>query len=210
MKLGRIFTGLVVPVFFLAGCATNVSTLTPDLSMCRGNNNPESTKSVYIKSVTDGREFSDKARQAYMPTWSNDGSYEEARAVGRKRNGFGKAMGGLVLPEGMPATAVVKQTLTQALVDNGYKVVEKESDVTSDTKVLDVKMPTFWSWMNPGFWNIRLTTDIEAEVSGYQEETVRVKGKYGEGFQLGTESNWLEVLNAAIRKFYEDAKNKLK
>lgn len=210
MKLGRIFAGAVFPALFLAGCATNVSTLTPDLSMCQGNNNPDAIKSVYIKSVTDGREFSDNARQAYMPTWSNDGSYEEARAIGRKRNGFGKAMGGLVLPEGMPATTVVKQTLTQAFVDNGYKVVENEADVTNETKVVNVKMPTFWSWMNPGFWNIRLTTDIEADVSGYQEEIVRVKGKYGEGFQLGTESNWLNVLNQAIRKFYEDAKSKLK
>lgn len=210
MKIRYILAGLLLPVMFLSGCATNVSTLEPDLSMCAGQNNAtETAQTVFIKNVTDERVFAANAR-ADMPTWSNDGSYEEERAIGRKRNGFGKAMGGLVLPEGMPATSVVKEVLTQAFSDNGYRVVKQETEVTDETRVVNVKMPKFWSWMTPGFWQIHLSSNIEADVSGFNKEAVKIKGRYTEGFQTGVESNWLTVLNQAIKNFYEDAKAKLK
>lgn len=204
---------LAVPAFFLlllSGCATNVSTLEPDLSAFPGKSDPAAIKTAYIKSVVDARVFNDNAPQAYMPTWSNDGTQEEARAVGRKRNTFGKAMGGIVFPENMPATSVVKTTLTQALIDNGYRVIETEAEVTPETKVIDVRMNQFWSWMNPGFWQLTLTCDIKTDVTQKNAEPLILEGEYHEGFQAATESNWLTVINQAIRNFYEDAKAKLK
>lgn len=199
-----------VAVLLLSGCATNVSTLEPDLAAYPAKSDSAAVKSAYIKNVTDGRIFSENAPQADMPTWSNDGTHEEARAVGRKRNSYGKAMGGIVFPEHMPVTSVVKTTLTQALIENGYRVVETDSEVTPDTKILEVRVNKFWSWMNPGFWQIKLSCDIEANVSPKDAEQVTVVGEYHEGFQTGTESNWLSVINRAIHNFYEDAKTKLK
>lgn len=64
--------------------------------------------------------------------------------------------------------------------------------------------------MTPGFWQIHLSSNIEADVSGFNKEAVKIKGRYTEGFQTGVESNWLTVLNQAIKNFYEDAKAKLK
>lgn len=92
MKIRYVLAGLLLPVMFLSGCATNVSTLEPDLSMCAGQNNAtETAQTVFIKNVTDERVFAANAR-ADMPTWSNDGSYEEER-LEEKEMASGKQWG---------------------------------------------------------------------------------------------------------------------
>lgn len=209
MKSTIILSLAVVSVMLLSGCATSISTLDPDLSAYPGKSDPAAEKTVYIKTVEDMRLFADNADTPEEPTWAN-GSQEEARAIGRKRNVYGKALGGLVLPEGMPATSVIKTTLTQALIENGYKVVESESEVAQDTKVFDVRMNKFWSWVNVGFWSIKLSSNIEAVLVDNNMQTVRVEGNYAEHFQTGSESNWLKVLNQTIKNFFIDAKTKLK
>ena len=209
--LNKFLLCAVVPVALLSGCATNVSTLNPDLSMCTEiNNNPSSDTSVFIQSVSDERVFAENAPSADMPTWSNDGTHEEDRAIGRKRNGFGMALGGIVLPQGITATSIVERALSQAFKDNGYYVIKNAAEVNNNTKIIDIKMTQYWSWMNPGAFTITLTSDIKADVTGYSSEPVNVHGNYSENFAFGTESSWLKVINQAIKNFLEDARNKLK
>ena len=93
------------------------------------------------------------------------------------------------MPEGMPATSVVKEVLTQAFSDNGYRVVKQETEVTDETRVVNVKMPKFWSWMTPGFWQIHLSSNIEADVSGFNKEAVKIKGRYTLNFPKNLHSN---------------------
>lgn len=201
-----------VATLALTGCVTNVSTLSPDTKFVDAAQKEKaelSTKTAFIRKVVDERKFRTNAAPD-KPTWSNDGSHEEGRAIGRKRNSFGKALGGFVLPAGFTAADVVRKTLGEVLTANGYKVLGSEGDVKPETKVIDVDMTQFWMWMNPGFWQLTLSADINSTVRQEGAEPVNVKGEYHEGFQVGTDSNYLTVLNTALRTFYEDAVEKLK
>ena len=200
-----------VSVILLTGCAASVSTIEPDLSAYSARSDVAAAKTAFIRTVNDRRVFSANASSPDQPTWSNDGTKEEARAIGRKRHGYGMAMGGLVLPQGMTAAGVVKKTLTQALIENGYKVVESEAEVTPGTYVIDVEMNKFWSWMNPGLLGFTLSANVGADVADKNARTVHIEGRYSEGgFQTFMDSNWLKVLNQALKNFFEDAKAKLK
>ena len=181
----------------LSGCAMNVSTIEPDLRAFTLENKPSATATVFIREVKDKRVFAENGR-AYMPTWSNDGTHEEARAVGRKRNSFGRAEGGLVLPEGMPATEVFKKALAQALVDDGYKVVKDPSEVTDQTRVLDVNMDQFWCWAQLGTWTFSLHGDVVAKVRSGEEEPLTVQSHAVRRTIAATDGGWLNVLNDAI------------
>ena len=200
----------ILAALMLSGCATSVSTLDPDLSAFTLQNNEAATKTAYIRSVKDKRVFAENA-PANMPTWSNDGSHEEARAVGRKRTGFGRASGGLVLPEGQTAAGVVKSALSQALIDNGYKVIDDKDQVTEETRVLDVDMDQFWNWIQMGFWTLAVNGDMKAKVqSAGQQEPVTVEAHVTRRSVAVTDNSWLRVLNETIQKFYQDARDKLK
>lgn len=199
----------ILGAMLLSGCAMNVSTIEPDMRAFTLENKPSATATVFIREVKDKRVFAENGR-AYMPTWSNDGTHEEARAVGRKRNSFGMAEGGLVLPEGMPATEVVKKALSQALIDDGYKVVQNPSEVTDQTRVLDVDMDQFWCWVQMGFWALALNGDISAQVRPEGEEPVTVQSHVMRRSIAATDGGWLNVLNDAIHEFYLNAKDKFR
>lgn len=213
MKIKHVFMIIAsVATLALTGCAVNVSTISPNTKFTNFSQKDKaehSTKTAFIRNVVDDRQFKAKAR-ADQPTWSNDGSHEEARAIGRKRNGFGKAMGGFVLPVDTTAADVIRKTLAEALIANGYKVLNNEADVKPETKVIDVEMTQFWMWLNPGFWQLRLNAAIDTTVHQEGAEPVRVNGEYHEGFQLGTNSHYLKVLNTALRRYYKNAVDNLK
>ena len=93
--------------FALAGCAAGRATV--DVSAPHGTN-PATGKYVRIDSVQDKRTFTVKPPSADMASLDPDedsSDESKARAIGRKRNGYGKALGDVVLPEGKTVSILV-------------------------------------------------------------------------------------------------------
>ena len=205
----------IFSMLLLGGCATSRSTLdisTPTAGSVAKNNG----KDVYINVVKDLRAFEVKPSSPDIPSLddSEDNSDKiKARAVGRKRNGFGKALGDVVLPEGKSVESLTIASLRTSFSERGYRVVSDKSQVTDGTYIVDADILKFWSWLNPGFWALTLSAEISTAITiksplGTERQTVSVKA--ADSFQTGVEGNWIEVINKALTLYVDDLNRKLK
>ena len=156
---------------------------------------PSNGQQIYINSVVDKRVFEVKPPEPNIPSLDPSEPQSDAikaRAVGRKRNGYGMALGDILLNEGQSVNSVVKNSLTEAFVGKGYQVIENKDQITPQTYIADVKILKFWAWMNPGFFAITLNCEIETNVDIKQEGDPKIYSlhvKTADSFQTGMESN---------------------
>jgi hypothetical protein len=206
-----------VLLLFVAGCAINRGIVslqqpvpaTPSQSI---------GKDVFIRSVTDKREFQEHPSRQDIPSLGFEGSSAAStdikkRAIARKRNTFGQAMGDILLEEGQTVETVIGEALKRSFAGLGYTVLKNEQEVTTDTLVVDSSIQKFWAYMTPGFWAITLSCDISTSLqigiektNTKEAETITVKseGRY----QTGAGGNWMEVLSKAVDKYVEQVKTK--
>lgn len=211
-KLGLI--GLCLASLLLGGCAASrgtVSLATPTTQLASASNN----KQIYINSVEDRRVFELKPAKPSIPSLDPDrpsGDEIKSRAIARKRNGFGKALGDILLDDGQTVSAVMRNTLQQALIANGYKVIDNKSQITTETYILDAKINQFWSWMNPGFVAIDINTVISTDISISDPSGIKnskIEAKASDNYQLASGKNWIEVMQKALANYVKEAQSKL-
>ena len=170
---------------------------------------------MFINLPKDNRIFEVAPGEPNIPSLDpseNSGDSIKARAIGRKRNGFGKALGDILLPEGQTVATLTMASIRQAFQAKGYSVIDDKDKISSKTYVVDTDLQKFWSWMNPGFWAITLSTEISAGIDikrAGDSEHKSVSVKASDTFQTGVESNWSEVMKSAQKMFADDLKNKL-
>jgi hypothetical protein len=194
----------------LAGCATNRGVI--NVSYPAGTN-PEAGRTVAIVKVTDSRVFEVAPKQASVPSLKGGDIANPAvtaRAIARKRNSYGKALGDILLPEGRSVTDVVREAVTGSLREKGYRVVEAAAPGAGAAVPIEVDIRQFWSWFTPGFWAISLEFEAIVQIkgdvfAGGSEELVRgyaqVHGQAaGTGAWLKTINKGLEDLAARIRE----------
>lgn len=209
MKKGLLALASVLTLF-LTGCATNVSTFTIDTSNLKSENQSE-TKTVYVRNIIDAREFDTNTKDPSIPSVEYANSSEKDHAIGRKRNTWGKALGSLVLTPEQTVSGLTREVVEYGLQENGWKVVRNQEDVTSKTLVVDVTITKWWAWMNPGFWQITLSSNMAATVqpTTNKAKKVEIASLYKEGFQTGLDDNWLRVLQGAFDSLVRDSKEKM-
>jgi hypothetical protein len=205
----------VVAIFGITGCATNrgIVTIKVPKNLVKDVTNG---KEIFIKSVTDERVFQEKPKTQDIPSLGFGGTAKateiiKKRAIGRKRNTWGKALGDILLEEGQTVESVVKDTLTQAFIEKGYKIINAKHEVSKKTIILTAKINKFWAYMTPGFWSIKLSSDISSNIKmtqhGNEKKSINVhsEGKY----QGATEGNWMEIINLSIQKFITELKKEI-
>ena len=208
----------VSAVILLTGCATSRSVLSVNQSDTEIVTQ-QTGKQVFINSVSDQRVFQENPKTQDIPSLGFGGAESatvaiKKRAIGRKRNGFGKALGDILLEENQTVETVMRNTLKQSFAGIGYSVVDDEDSIDRNTLMVDAEIEKFWAYMTPGFWAITLTADISTKltltnngVNGttMKEISVKSEGKY----QMGTESNWIEIIDKALGEYRNKAKRVL-
>jgi hypothetical protein len=205
-------------VMLLAGCATSRSIVDiPQAAATTAETAaPSNGKQVYIHAVSDKREFQVAPRSPDIP--SMDASEEQSeslqhRAVARKRNTYGMALGDILLKEGDSVQMLIASSIRQAYVDKGYKVLDKPEQVTPDTYIVDADINKFWTWMNPGMWALTISSEISTDVSvksGAQTTKSTVQVKAADQFQTGRDGNFIEVISSSLKLYTQELKLKLK
>ncbi|AFT84667.1 hypothetical protein [Paraburkholderia phenoliruptrix] len=200
MLLRRIAT-YALSASILAGCAVGRTTV--DVSAPQGTN-PTAGKYVRIDSVQDKRTFSVKPPSADMASLdpnedSSDAS--KARAIGRKRNGYGKALGDVVLPQGKTASGLVESALATGFQDAGYIVVKQGDPNFAAAAPVTAQIIDFWAWFEPGFWSIKTNQKSELQLSGdvgalHGEQTI--KTRVSESKQVVVSSDWQEIVEKGL------------
>jgi hypothetical protein len=212
----RIFTiVLVCGACFLGGCATSrdVVSLAPPTSDKRA---PSKGIEIYIHSVVDKRIFEAAPKSPNIPSLDPTEPQTDSiklRAIARKRDTFGKGLGDILLNEGQTVESVIYDSLRQAFIESGYTVLENKANMSKGSHVVDVKINKFWSWMNPGFWAITLSTEIATEITvkkanDNDKKTIYIKA--ADSFQTGVQENWLSVMNTALKDYISEVKAKFK
>lgn len=200
---------VLASVAVLAGCATSrseVSISTPQGNNIQASKNAAAApgqKQVYIRSITDQRVFEAAPKDPSIPSLGFGGAANatddvKARAMGRKRNGYGAALGDVLLPQGQSVTLLVSQQLRSALEDAGYHVVEQATK-QPDALVVDVQVKEFWSWIQMGFWSVKLHNKIATEL--HIENTaspVVVRSAVTQSRQLITDGAWKEIVEQGM------------
>ena len=197
-------------VLLLTGCATNRSVLTlslPDTEIATQLNGGK----VFINSVSDQRVFQENPRTQDIPSLGFGGAADatselKKRAIGRKRNSYGKALGDMLLEENQNVETVIKNALQRSFTGLGYSVVDGEENIDNDTILVDATLEKFWAYVTPGFWAITLSSDISTNLKlikkssdgpNIKKVSVKSEGKY----QVATESNWAQIINKSLEKY---------
>ena len=147
---------LIGSVVVLAGCATSRGVLdyTPAASEDLG-----SGPLVRVASVTDARVFAKSPPDPSIPSLKGDEIDDKSitsRAIARKRNSYGKAMGDILLPEGRAVVDIARAAVVRGLREGGYRVVEDGQAGFEGATPIDVEVRKFWMWLTPGFWALHL------------------------------------------------------
>lgn len=206
--MNRVTGAVVLAMLGLAltGCATSRSELklsapkavTPVAATTKG--------AVFIRNITDQRQFEQAPSDPSVPSLGFEGATNadttlKARAIGRKRNTYGKAMGDVLLDDGQTVTQVMRENLIAAFTEAGYKV---ETDPMADSvpMVIDVDVKKFWAWFQPGFWAITLNADIVADIKLVGNATAKpITVHTQDKRQMATDGAWMEIVENGLKDF---------
>jgi len=198
----------------LASCATSRGVI--DYRVDAGPN-PASGKVVYLDNVSAARVFEAKPTEPSIPSLK-DGQITNkeitSRAIARKRNGYGKALGDILLPEGRTVSDLFAEATVKALRDKGYVVVPKDSPEAKNGTPVSVTVNRFWCWMVPGFWAITLEGQVEVFVtgpailvSGKEEQVIcSISRKSAAG---GTKA-WTTIIDQSLQEYMNELKARIK
>ena len=162
---------------------------------------------MFLRSVNDERVFEEAPKDPSTPSLGFEGAAKasadvKARAIGRKRNTFGSALGDILLEKILTVAEMVQENVTAALMQAGYKVTTDAAATEPRPLVMDVHIKQCWQWFQPGFWALTLHTDIttDLEVSDLHDPVVvSVRAKHS--FQAATEDSWIEALEEGLKEY---------
>ena len=192
----KLFLAGALSMAFGTGCALHRSVVTAEPQKVAES---ATGKAVVITRVTDLRTFEVSPGEPSTPSLM-DGAITDkattARAVGRKRGGFGKAFGDVLLPPGETVEGLVRETVANALREAGYRVVPEGETPPPDARDLEVGVNQLWTWFTPGFWFVTLNfrSVLELNGSAVKGGSATVRSELDKGFQVVVESDWAKML----------------
>ena len=149
---------------------------------------------IFIASVDDKREFVHKPKIPETPSIKGDleskTPAELSAYIGRQRNGYGRAMGSVVLAEGATVSDEVRKLLKAGIEARGYQLVDAP---TSNAVSLDVDIEKFWAWFVPSFFTMGFESELELSLqstNGDVHKTAMVRGKGNNEGQVASNANW--------------------
>ena len=219
VRIGKLVTkrlsmlALTVSSLLFIGCATSRGIL--EVPLMAGDN-PIQGREVKIVRVTDRRTFQLKPSDPSTPSLK-DGQIDNpaitSRAIARKRSGYGKAMGDILLPEGHTVEQLVGTALTRGLRGAGYRVLLQGQEGYEQAVPLEADIRRFWTWISPGFWALHLEFEARIQVSGPVEPFVRseeYRGYVRLATQAATTRAWLNTVNKGLESLDNDIQTRLR
>ncbi|MDQ0702967.1 putative lipoprotein YajG [Pseudomonas sp. W3I7] len=201
----------VAALMVLAGCATSRSELDINVASLAATQ-PVATsngKKVLISTV-DERVFEISPRSADIPSLKNDEVADKSiteRAIARKRNGFGKGLGDVLLPSGRTVSQLVNESVAAAYKQAGYQVVTEPG--TADAAPVKVHIVEFWSWFSPGFFSVDVTNKSHLRIETPGQTTLNVVTRKSESMQAVTESDWKKITEAGLQEVQRETLKQL-
>lgn len=190
----------------LSGCALNRSEIALPLPEANSNQYASTEQTIVIGEVIDRRVFEESPINPSTPSLGKGGASKasdqtKARAIGRKKNKYGYAIGDVLLENGQTVDSVVRSNLALALNESGYSVLPQSAVAAANSPVIDVYIDEFWGWLTPGLettLNTRISTTLELRSSETQE-SILVRTRQIRPF--ATNAAWIELFEKALNDY---------
>ena len=199
----------------MAGCATSRSVITVEGPPAAAADVVAGSKgTVVIRSVTDERVFEQAPKDASIPSLGGEGADKasaelKARAVGRKRNAYGKALGDIVLKEGQTVESIVRDNVAAALRAVGYNVADANAAVSGTPVTIDVHIKKFWAWLQPGFWVLAVHSKIATDFDVGSGQPTSIEVAVVNKSPAVTDGMWAVTIAKALSHFRTEVVNKV-
>jgi len=178
--------------------------------------NPSSGPAVKITRVNDIRPFELRPAVASIPSLK-DGQINNksitSRALARKRNSYGKALGDILLPEGSSVEDLVHSSAKKALQEQGYVVVEKGDPQYTTALPVELDIHQFWAWVNMGFWALELNFEGVIEPKNrdvFTNSREKIRGHVSLKTQAATERAWAKILSLGLENLGQEFRQNIK
>lgn len=213
------YSRLIILCFcvMLAGCATSRSEIklhSPAI-VAPSMTATSAQHVVVIGKITDERVFEQAPNDPSMPSLGFGGADKaaddvKARAVGRKRNTYGMALGDVLLQQGQTVESVVRENLIAAFQQAGYQV-KGEGDAGPSPLVVDVHIKQFWAWFTPGFWAVTLSDNIATDLVVHGVEVPVVVSTHVEDkHAAATEDDWMQIVDKGLDAYRAEVAQRMR
>lgn len=195
----RLAVGIAA-LLVLSGCVTSRSEVAVNfVPPANAQANASNGKKVLISTV-DERVFQVSPRNPATPSLKNDEVTDKSiteRAIARKRNGYGMALGDVLLPSGRTLAQLVNESVASAYQQAGYEVVTEPS--AADTKV-KVHIVEFWSWFTPGFFMVDVSSKSLVRIEMPGAKTFDVVTLQNQSMQVVMEKDWKKITEQNLQE----------
>jgi len=197
-------------LMLLAGCVTSRSEI--DVNFVPPSNVQAAAsngKKVLISTV-DERVFQISPRNPATPSLKNNEVTDKSiteRAIARKRNGYGMALGDVLLPSGRTLSQLVNESVASAYQQAGYEVVT-EPGAAGATPV-KVHIVEFWSWFTPGFFSVDVSSKSLLRIETPGAKTFDVVTGHNESMQLVIEKDWKQITETNLQELSRQTSKQL-
>jgi len=170
-----------------------------------------------VTRVTDQRTFEAKPSDASIPSLKDaediDNTAIKARAIARKRGGYGMALGDIVLPEGQTVEGLVKDALIRSLRESGYRVIDDSDGAFATATPVQADIDQFWAWFSPGAFTVdvrfRSRVRITGDLPGFRDRADPVAGDAMSSIMAATGDTWRKTTNEGIEDLVKNIKLRL-
>jgi len=200
----------ITAMALLCACAVNRTeiTIAPQASTQPANG----TVAVIVDPV-DARKFEVAPPKPSIPSLkepSQIGNAEiTARAVARKRNSYGAALGDVLLMPPQTVSSLVGSEVTGGFRDSGYRILEPNDPGYANAPKVNVRIVEFWTWVTPGFAQIKLDNVTELVLEGNLASLatpVTISLHDTKGYGAIFESDWAPFIASALAKIREQVR----
>lgn len=169
---------------------------------------------MVIRSVTDERVYADAPADPSVPSLDQTPESQsspdiKARAVARKRNGYGLSQGDVVLNTPDTVRSVVRDNVESALKEAGFDVVNSTDVAASRAMEVDVRIRKFWLWLQPGVMVGTIRSRIATDIRFGSEMQVSVEAETSQPGQIFSEAAWTKAVSVATEAYRTQVRNQL-
>ena len=204
--------GVAIALWLGSGCATTRGTLDIRVPPASGT---AGTTTVRLGEISDARVFEIDPRKPSTPSLKEDEISDPSitsRAIARKRNTYGMALGDILLPEGRTVQQLVAEVVARGLTHAGYRVVSKTDPGFDQASAVDVEIERFWAWMTPGFWTLDLDFDSKIRLTGPLppfDPGIEATGKSQTSKMAAGSEAWQHTIQLGLEALADSVRNQL-
>lgn len=197
----------------LGGCAVGRGELDVRLTDAP---DPAAPLVVKLTAVKDLRKFEVDPELPSIPSLKEDEVNDrsvEMRAIARKRNAYGAALGDIVLPQGRTVEQLTTEALVKGLRESGISVASVGDPTYATARPLQAEITQFWGWFTPGFFDITLQYEASVTLKGdwpVGSADREIKGKAVLKKGIAATSEWQELFTAGLNDLIGNLKRILK